>query len=364
MKPGDSRTPRPAAKAAREAGAADWLVRRARGLSAAETAEFERWRAADPRHAEIFTELEEAWRALDALDQVTLPDGRALDYDLPPAAAPAPRAGWAAWRWPAWTLAAAALAMAGWFGLRSPAADRGLRRAVATQTGELEKIDLPDGSVIHVNTDSAVAIAFTAQERRVELSHGEASFTVAKDPARPFIVTAGGVDVRAIGTVFDVRFQPEAVDVLVTEGKVRVDDSAQGRSLLADAGPAAADGAAHGATLTGPLLLAGQRATIRLQRGVTAPAAVTAVTAEEASHELAWQERRLEFFDTPLPDAVAEFNRYNRHKLVIVDAALADRRFGGSIRADNGDAFVRVLESRFGIVAEQRENETLLRATR
>jgi transmembrane sensor len=52
---------------------------------------------------------------------------------------------------------------------------------------------------------------------------GEAHFFVEKDPQRPFVVNAAGIDVRAVGTAFNVRIDPAAVEVLVTEGRVRVD---------------------------------------------------------------------------------------------------------------------------------------------
>jgi transmembrane sensor len=77
---------------------------------------------------------------------------------------------------------------------------------------------------------------------------------------------------------------------------------------------------------------------------------------------LAWQERRLEFVAAPLAEVVAEFNRYNRMQLIVEGAGLAAERFGGSFRADQPDTLVRLLETRFGLRAERRGNETILRA--
>ena len=79
---------------------------------------------------------------------------------------------------------------------------------------------------------------------------------------------------------------------------------------------------------------------------------------------LAWQSRRLEFSDTPLGEMVAEFNRYNRHKLVVVDPDLAAKRFGGSFRPGDWAGFVRILHDNFGLSAEETEDQTLLRAAR
>src|SRR5260370_1274200 len=75
---------------------------------------------------------------------------------------------------------------------------------------------------------------FRLGDRRggVRLTRGEAHLAVAKDSSRPFIVTAGGVSVRAVGTAFNVRRVEQRVEVFVTEGKVRIDSAAKGESLL------------------------------------------------------------------------------------------------------------------------------------
>jgi transmembrane sensor len=221
----------------------------------------------------------------------------------------------------------------------------------STEVGVMRTLPLADGSVVQLNTDSAISVRFTATERRVELVRGEAHFQVTKNPARPFIVSAGTVAVRAVGTAFDVRMRPEAVEVLVTEGKVRVDDTAKGQSLLPT--PAAGET---------PLLIAGERAFIPVGTPVKLiPATVTAVAASEIGQRLAWQARRLEFVATPLSEMVTEFNRYTQHKLVIADARLAQRRFGGTFSAGDNEELVRLLEAEFGVIAEREANETKLR---
>lgn len=352
--------------------AANWLARRVGGLGADEQVTFSRWLAADARHAATFAELERTWRSLDALNEIRLPDGRQLDHDLPfvHARIESGQAG----HEPggrrrrhvakvislATAMAAVAAVMVLFVRPREELAQPMVRSAF-TETGGFKMLSLPDGSVIRLNTDSAIEVEFSRKERRVKLTRGEGNFSVAKDPARPFIVRAGHVDVRAVGTAFNVRFESAAVDVLVTEGKVRVEHAFKGESFLA--GTILPGGNAPATESAGvPVLEAGQRVTIpRSEPTVAAKAVVVAVAAEDAARELAWQDRRLEFADAPLREVVAEFNRYNRHNLVIADPRLNERRFGGSIRADNGEAFVRLLESRFGVKAEQRETETLLR---
>jgi transmembrane sensor len=240
--------------------------------------------------------------------------------------------------------------------------------------GELRGVARPDGSIVQLNTDSAVNVQFSSSERRLRLTRGEAHFTVARNRVRPFTVSAGGVDVRAVGTVFNVRLRSAAVEVLVTEGNVMVGDERQRPHPIGaesadvrDAPPP--DGSADAGRLSPPslanrALAAGEKITIPLvprSSAVSTPATSVVVPVVEIERTLAWQERRLEFVSAPLAEMVAEFNRYNRRKLVIVDAALAAQRFGGVFRLDDSSGFVRTLEVNFGVVAEQRADATILR---
>lgn len=344
--------------------AADWIARHARGLTKIEETEFATWLRLNARHANAFAGLEQTWRSLDRLPEVRLPDGRALDAGIPDKAARPPvlrlLAGSRTRRRIVFSsiVLAAAASVAIAFIMRTsmrPAAP-GLVRSAATATGDFDEMNLPDGSIVRLNTDTEVKMVFTNEERRVVLRRGEAGFTAAKDAARPFIVRAGWINVRAVGTMFNVRLRPEAVEVLVTEGQVRVDDSESGESVLpGNAAPSPATPPA--------VLLAGQKAVVGFPAAasVAPPATVASLAADEIARKLAWQERRLEFVSTPLTEIVIEFNRYNSHKLVIVDPRLNERRFGGTFQADNADAFVRLLETRFGIEADRVNNETRLR---
>lgn len=326
-----------------EAAAADWMVRCDRGLSAGQEAELRRWLAADPRHAATFEALRETWAMMAAV----------------PAAEVRPRraAPWRRWAAPVALAAAAAVALVFFSGeKRAPApGDTGTWTTTATTVpGFVRKLDLPDGSVVQLNGDSQVEVSFERAARRVRLVRGEAHFSVSRDAARPFVVSAADVAVRVVGTVFNVRLGQESVDVLVTEGKVRVGGADTATTAGgADAAPKPAGGAELGA---------GERVSIARAGPVAGPApAPVAVTAAEVQHALAWQTRRLEFDAWSLGEIVAQFNRYNEHKLVVADARLLEQRFGGSIPAGDRETFVRMLEANFGVVAERREHETLLR---
>ncbi|MEN9813374.1 MAG: hypothetical protein RL479_2060 [Verrucomicrobiota bacterium] len=338
-----------------EREAAEWVALRYQGLSPAQAAAFERWLRADSRHAAVFHELEEVWRGLDrvrlpAEDRLGPPDPDLLAPRRPRffrvgpllAAAAALAVAWLGWS--AWTpakagngrneVAAGALAYSG---------------MVATEVGHLDKLALPDGSIVRINTDSRVEVAYSAGERRVRLVRGEAYFTVAKDATRPFVVDAAGVAVRAVGTAFNVRLRPAGVDVLVTEGTVRVSDPVRAAGGVSPAPPVAAPGL--------PLLQAGERLVIPVGEGraePVVPVAPVVVPAAEMARALAWQDQRIDVVAVPLAELVAEFNRYNSQKLVVADAALGERRFGGSFRVDAPETFARLLETRFGLRVERR----------
>lgn len=336
-----------------EQEAADWIARHYAGLSPAARTEFQRWCASDVRHAASFAELDGTWRALD---RVRLPraDRRRID---PHALAPRrPRRTW--WFAAAAVAAAAVMALGGAAGWRTARpAPTSFTRAVATAVGEWRKVEFPDGSTVSVNTDTRIEVAYSAAERRVRLERGEAHFTVAKQPARPFFVEADGVAVRAVGTAFNVRLRAGAVEVLVTEGRVHMADSVRGASLLVEQ-PARSDGDAA------PLLRAGERAVVAAAGEPGAarqPVRAAVVTLPEVERALAWQERRLVFGAEPLAEIVAEFNRYNRTQLVVRDPVLGLQRFGGSFRADQPETFVRLLEARFGLQADRRGEHIVLR---
>jgi transmembrane sensor len=331
-----------------EAAAAAWLSLRDRGLTATETSTFVRWLQEDSRHATIFAELDATWKRFDRLSTVPLGVAEPDENSLAPRGRPR---GVRRLAWGTAGLAAAAVvafvALAG-FGTES--------RTAETAVGAFQKLDLSDGSAAQLNTDSSIEAAFTADERRVRILRGEVFFTVAHSSVRPFVVELGRIEARAVGTAFNVRRDGDSVEILVTEGRVRLDDAHSGRSLLP---PALSQGEV-------PLLLAGQKATLAVPassaRGAVAPAVIVKLAEAEVIRALAWQERRLEFDATPLADVVREFNRYNQTRLVIVQEELGRKRFSGTFRADSYETLVRLLEQDFGVTVCRNEREITLTA--
>lgn len=201
---------------------------------------------------------------------------------------------------------------------------------------------LPDGSIAELNTGAAIEVRFSDGVRRVALAAGEAHFDVRKDPARPFVVVARGVEVRAVGTAFAVRLDSTAVDVLVTEGRVAVVQTE------ADSGASA------------PILLAaGQGLALSADASRQSDAPVM-LDATEFAGRLGWRVPRLELNYTPLSDVLPVVNAHAESPLVLGDAALGNLQLSGTLRASNVPVLLGILETSFGVKARRNERGELV----
>ena len=304
------------------ATAARWAVRRDRGLSAAESIDYELWLAADPRHAAAMQRTSAAWSLLDRI-----PESAAAPIL---AAATRRRSFWRRTVTFGSLAAAAALAVGLFVWSRPLPADPTLSAPALSATTTPRLVTLSDGTVVQLNTGGAVVEEFTADTRHVTLTRGEAHFAVAKNPARPFIVQAGALQVRAVGTAFNIHLQSAAVDVIVTEGRVQLTTG----------------------TPDAPALNAGERATLR--RAAAGPTLVVArIDAAAITQTLAWREPLMRLGGATLAELAAEFERATGRRLVLADPALADLRFGGRFRADDIDGFTHLLASTLDLDVER-----------
>jgi len=219
-----------------------------------------------------------------------------------------------------------------------------------TDVGGLASVPLPDGSKVTLNTASEIRVALTETVRRVSLDRGEAFFEVAKDSTRPFVVTVGNKRVIAVGTKFSVRRSGDDIRVAVTEGKVRVESDSVSplRSPVPMRGTEQ-DGSGEVFLTSGAVASAGDDGIVILERPLAA-----------MEDDLSWRRGYLTFHDSSLANVVAEFNRYNRHKMTIDDPDLAAIRISGTFRAVNYEAFVRILVNGFSIHATSTEDTTTL----
>lgn len=337
-------TPEPRDVAA-DQQAADWVARRDRGLSGAEQDEYLQWLGEDPRRAALVARHEGTVRLLQRLQHWQPASSSEPNPDL--FAQPRGRLPRPVGIFSACAVLAAGLVV----GLMVFRPAEKSPPSVAPASAFLrhnERQVLADGSIVELRDGSRIEIVFSAQERRVRLAGGEAHFTVAKNPAWPFVVEADRVTVRAVGTAFAVRLDATEVDVVVTEGRVRVEPAP-----VVDAGGTPAPAAAADAA---PVLSASERVVVSLAAEAPAPKVVPVTTAQ-MREALAWQAPRFQFFETPLAEAVAEFNRRNRQQMVLGEPELAAVPIGGTFRVDNVDGFVSLLELTLGVRVERRGKE-------
>lgn len=303
-----------------------WVARIDRAEpSDALAADLEAWLAGDPRRRGAFLRAEAAWRALD---RAAVPIDMAQEEDHTDRVEHrSPRV---SRRWMvagAGGLAASLALGIGLFALPDVATTR-----IDTARGEIRRVPLDDGSMAVVNTGSRLAVQLRSDQRNVELDSGEAWFQVAKQPTRPFVVSAGDVRVRAVGTAFSVRRHGGGADVQVTEGVVEA---------------WVAGNAAR------PLRIGqGERAFIPTTGGATTSNAA----AIEIDRSLAWRTGQIVLEGNTLGEAAAEFNRYNDRQIVIADPGLAAENLVGRFRTNEPEAFVDAVAVTLGARVENAAN--------
>src|SRR5688500_15973040 len=186
--------------------AAEWLARLdSQPESEALRAQFESWRSLDARHAAAYLRLSIAWARMDRLSALSAGQS-SVDSDKSRNAI--------GYEWRRAAIAAGFVLLT----ISAVVFVKGLSgETLTTQVGGFARTRLTDGSTVELNTGTRLTVHVDDESRRVELVAGEATFSVAHDPTRPFIVTAGEATVRALGTRFNVRRRVESVDVLVTQ---------------------------------------------------------------------------------------------------------------------------------------------------
>lgn len=338
--------------------AATWAARKHDGLSAQAEEAFRLWLAEDPRHAIALLEMEDLLGGVRKLQQQDVarprqrPANGPLHYSLRNARADAsliPEVVTGARRvhamrllqpmWPhaATAVTAFALVVGGWMGWSIWRRQPVFEHTYLTQRGQQLQVHLPDaqamapgseGSALQLDTATQVQVRLYRDRREVHLSNGQAMFAVHSDPARPFHVYVGEVHVTVVGTRFAVRHTDTGLnagqtEVAVEEGRVRVQP---GRSEADDAGVSEPKHELQTSDLPPKA--------VELAAGQVVQADAQGRLSPVASHAggsiAAWRAGRVSFDQTPLSEAIAEWERYGATGLVVRDPAVAAMRVGGS----------------------------------
>ncbi len=316
-----------------QAEAAAWVARLdGRAPAAGERAKFDDWIGSSPAHAVAYEEALRTWRDLAAMrgseEYRTLLGAPTLRERML-SALHAPR-------WVAVAVGGAALVAVVWLAFSLDAFPFLHRPTqVTTQVAEVRETTLPDGTRVVLGAQSHLSFDVSAKARRATIVGGDAYFAVTRDPDRPFTVSIDDVQVRVVGTQFEIRRRSGEVSVAVAEGSVEVSQSS-----------------AAGAT-------------VRLHRGeaLTARSGLRMIREVEAADIAAWRSGRLVYDNAELRDVVADANRYTRSHIVIADQQLTGLRVTTSFRTSQVDEMVETLQAALPLVAErQAGGDILLRA--
>lgn len=322
--------------------AAEWAVRLGtRDLTAEEQAELDQWLAADIRHRGALLRARASWADLDRLAALRghggpepsprpSPEGRGSHHPGPLSGGEGVMRRW----FVAASFAVVVLGGTGaWWTLSH-------RNVYVSNVGQIRRVALSDGSSMVLNTATEATVNFDKAIREIQLSTGEGLFHVAKDPTRPFVVRAGPVSVRAVGTVFSVSALDQRVDVTVTEGVVYLIDNASG---------------SNGTVIR--RVAANEHATVMEARRVD----VEPIPHDEAERRLAWRDGMVDFAGEPLAAAVGEINRHNYRHVVVDDPTLAARPVVGLFRANDPDGFAETVAMALGAQPVHEEDGIHLR---
>lgn len=210
--------------------------------------------------------------------------------------------------------------------------DQPADRTFATEVGGRATLKFADGTVMELNTDTAVRYRITTGERIVWLDHGEAYFTVAHDAARPFTVNVAGRQITDLGTEFLVHDESDNLELALLKGRAQL--------------------SASGSNTRATVLSPGEVA-------MATPASLTVSkkTPQQLSDELAWKRGVLVFRNTTLAEAAREFNRYNTTKLVVSDPEVARLKIGGEFKINNVDDFLRLAQAVLGVSVDRSGSE-------
>lgn len=205
-----------------------------------------------------------------------------------------------------------------------------------TPIGGLQTLVLADGSRVILNTNTVIRVSLQRAQRRIDLDAGEAYFSVAEDPSRPFRVFVSHKAVTVLGTDFAIRRNADDLQLVVVSGRVRLTTPTSSPE--------------------GAVLSAGT-----VTRTLGSELLTNQASEAELHALLSWRDGFIEFHDTPLSDAVAEFNRYRARKILIADPSIASVRINGKFRSGNADAFLWLLQKGFPVTVEEQAQGTSLK---
>lgn len=328
--------------------AANWISAIDRGLNKVEKEQFKLWMLQSNAHQDAVYELAKLWDELSVLNE--------LSTLFPHKNNTEEKSKWVF----SYGIAAslfAALMICSYLlvnletGYNQALAKVNYTKIYKTKVGEQATYVLPDGTIVQLNTNSLLEVAYSKERRQLLLSRGEGRFNVAKDATRPFSVMAGDKSFTALGTVFNVQRNTSShLELVVTEGKVMITDP----SVAVDANDFKAYQLADNSTqkirkINANIVLSGEKAII--EKSVTAP--IKRLSADDVQRDLAWQNGMLIFNGEQLSDALNEVSRYTATRFELSSAELANIKVAGVFKAGDVAGLLESLKTNFSIDHER-----------
>lgn len=312
--------------------ATKWARRLAeRELTEAETAALQRWLLADPAHADALSEACYIITAVGALSAEKRAEILALTEDQSseeqsPAASTRPQPRWRLYALAASVFFATVLGVL-WF---TAARESWLPQTYRTATAETRIVELPDGSVVHLNARTTIRWSGFTRERRAELVAGQALFEVVHDRAHPFQVQTDGGLIRVLGTKFDLNRRSDATILTVLEGAVEARNTRE-----------QSDGGWH------RVVRANQRIAY-LPSGL-----VDDVRRVDASRAVRWRAFSLELENESLSAVIEELSRYTDQPILLGSDRLKTQRIIGTLQVRDIREALHDLEDISPVVVRQ-----------
>jgi ferric-dicitrate binding protein FerR (iron transport regulator) len=214
------------------------------------------------------------------------------------------------------------------------------QNVVSTRLGSKSKVQLPDGTVVHLNSGSLLTYdqAFNGRLREVRLS-GEAFFDVAHNKDRPFIIHTASVDIKVLGTAFNVRAYPDeqTTETALIRGSVEVMllDNPDKKIVLKP---------------SEKLVVQNKRDTVAVLEQPSSDAAIPLVTISKVHNvendstvlETSWVDNKLAFDNESLETIAQKLERWYDVRIVITSEQLKKETYKATFE---GESLEEVLNS-------------------
>ena len=184
-----------------------------------------------------------------------------------------------------------------------------------TGVGETRRVNLPDGSIAYLNTDTSLSWQFSKKQRALRLERGEVALDLRGRDSAIFHADAGSLSLTP--GLFDARVTDDRVKVTLVDGPAMpLRDTADAEALKPNQSIIVEGDGMH---------------------------RVETHSSEQVASLMAWRAGEIILIDQSVADAAADFNRYLPRKIIVVDAALAQEKIGGRFDLSRPDQFLKAV---------------------